>query len=124
MLKWVLLCVAGAAGTLARYTIGGCACQMMGIRFPYGTLAVNLLGCLIIGFVASLDGVKAWLTPDIRLWVMVGFLGAFTTFSSFIFETANLMKDGQLVLAFGNVFLSVFLGLIFFYVGVLLGKLV
>ena len=88
-MKWFSLALGGVAGTFARYVLGGVIYQLFGTSFPYGTLAVNLLGCLIIGFLAALAEEKFLLGPNARLLLMVGFCGAFTTFSTFIFETAN-----------------------------------
>ncbi len=113
--KILLLCLAGSAGTLSRYFVGEWAHRFLGAHFPYGTLAVNLLGCLLIGFIGTLADERFWLGPQMRTILLIGFLGAFTTFSSFTFETWNLFKQGQLALAGLNVglsFIGCFLGLL------------
>ena len=123
-MKWFSLALGGVAGTFARYVLGGAVYQLFGSSFPYGTLAVNLLGCLIIGFLAALAEEKFLLGPNARLLLMVGFCGAFTTFSTFIFETANLIKTGETLRAFSNVLVSVIVGFIVFRVGLLLGEII
>lgn len=122
MTKWLHLVVGGVAGTLARYLLAGGVYQWLGTSFPYGTLVVNLLGCVIIGFLAGLAEEKFLLSPNARLLLMVGFCGAFTTFSTFIFETAHLMKDGETFKAFLNVMASVAAGFLLFRAGVLFAE--
>ena len=119
--KWIILGCAGALGTVSRYAVSTWAYQALGAKFPYGTLIVNLLGCFLMGFLASVSHERL-LTPAVRLLLVVGFLGAFTTFSSFILESSQLIKQGQSVLAFLNVLLSVALGFVVFYIGVLLAE--
>ncbi|MBN1939156.1 MAG: CrcB family protein, partial [Candidatus Aminicenantes bacterium] len=72
----LILCVSGALGTLARYSLSGLVYRLFGSRFPYGTMAVNLLGCLVLGFLAALAEVRLTLTPQARLFLMIGFCGA------------------------------------------------
>ncbi|MBI4309349.1 MAG: fluoride efflux transporter CrcB [Candidatus Omnitrophica bacterium] len=124
MIKWSLLFLAGGAGTILRYVLSGFVFQLLGARFPYGTLVINLLGCFLIGFLAQVSESKFLLPPNTRLFLMAGFIGAFTTFSTFIFETVSLIKDGQMLLGFTNVFLSVLMGFAVFYLGVLVGELI
>ena len=124
MVKWLYLFLGGGAGTIARYIFSGLVYEGLGSRFPYGTLAVNLLGCFLIGFFAVLTEEKFLFPPELRILITVGFLGGFTTFSTFIYETANLIKDGQTLLAFGNVAASVGVGFVAFRLGVLLGEVI
>ena len=123
-MKWFLLIVAGALGTLSRYALSGVAYEVFGSRFPYGTLIVNLLGCFLIGLLTSISETKFLLTPTVRVFLLIGFLGAFTTFSTFMLETANLIKDGQSWLAFWNVFFSFIVGFFIFRLGVLAGNMI
>jgi len=122
MVKWVYLFLGGGAGTIARYVFSGCVCQWLGPRFPFGTLAVNLLGCFLMGFFVILVEEKLFLAPELRVLVFAGFLGGFTTFSTFIFETTNLIRAGQTVAAFLNILASVCVGFLVFRLGILLGK--
>jgi CrcB protein len=124
MVKVIYLVMGGAAGTVARYVLSGATYQVLGANFPYGTFAVNLIGCFIVGFLASLTEKNFLLSADLRLLLMVGFCGAFTTFSTFLLETASLVMDGEMGTAVLNVILSIVLGFILLYVGILLGKLI
>ena len=121
MAKILELIVGGALGTLARYALAGSVYRVVGVDFPYGTLAVNLLGCAILGFLSTVAEKKFLFGTDVKVFLMIGFCGAFTTFSTFIFETNGLIRDGQTLRAFTNVALSVVLGFILFRLGILLG---
>ena len=123
MTKWISLLTGGIAGTAARYLLAGAVYSWLGTQFPYGTMIVNLIGCFLIGFFAVLAEEKFLLGPNARLLLMAGFCGAFTTFSAFMLETANLMKDGEILRAFLNVLISVIAGFMFLRLGVLLGKI-
>lgn len=123
MSKFIFLAIGGMAGTIARYALEGNVFRVLGTGFPYGTLAVNILGCFILGFLASVSENKFLLGPNLRLLLMIGFCGAFTTFSTFILETSNLIRDGETLRAFMNVLLSVVIGFIIFRIGVLFGDL-
>ena len=85
--------------------------------FPYGTLAVNGSGCLVIGFLAGLAESRAAFTPEARLFLFVGILGGFTTFSSFALETFSLARDTQTVAALANIGLQLVLGLLAVWIG-------
>ena len=121
-MKWAFLVIGGAAGTVCRYVLSGLVHEIAGTSFPYGTLVVNLLGCLIIGFLSALTDEKLLLGPEMKVLWMAGFCGAFTTFSTLMLETANLLKDGESAKAFWNVALSVLIGFFVFRLGIVLGK--
>ena len=123
-MKWALLFLAGGVGTLARYCLSGVAGQILGSRFPYGTLMINLLGCFFIGFLVALTQEKLLISENLKLFLMVGFIGAFTTFSTFIFETSSFLKNGQFAAAFFNVIVSLIIGFLFFELGFWLGEIV
>lgn len=122
--KVIALTVGSLAGGFARYYLAGFMYRVFGTNFPHGTLAVNLIGCFLIGFFASLSEEKFLMGPEVRLLLMVGFCGAFTTFSTFMLETANLLKDGENVHALLNIFLSLIFGFLVFKIGVFLAELI
>ena len=93
--KWVNLGIGSLAGGFSRYVLAGAVHKVSGAGFPYGTMAVNLSGCLIIGFLDTLAEEKFALDPGARLLLMTGFCGAFTTFSTLNLETAHLMQNGE-----------------------------
>jgi len=108
--KLILIAVVGAVGTLCRYWVSGLTYQVMGSEFAYGTLAVNVFGCLLFGVVWTLSDERMAISALARTVILVGFMGAFTTFSTFAFETMNYVKDGQLTLAFMNMTTNCVLG--------------
>lgn len=122
MYKILILGFGGIIGTLARYFLAGSVHRAAGVNFPYGTLAVNIAGCFLIGLLASLSENKFLLSPDLKLLLMIGFCGAFTTFSTFIFETDSLIRDGQMLRAFINVFASIVIGFLVYRIGVFIGE--
>jgi len=121
MTKFIYLAIGGLTGTFARYFLAGAVYGLLGARFPYGTLIVNIFGCFLIGMLTTISENKFLLNPNLRVLLMIGFCGAFTTFSTFMLETFNLIKDGETIRAFVNVFLSIVVGFIVFKIGVLLG---
>lgn len=123
MVKFALLAIGGITGTVVRYLLAGAIYGAMGTNFPYGTLAVNLLGCFIAGFLAAITESKFMLSPNLRLLLMIGFCGAFTTFSTFILETSNLIRGGETVRALVNIIFSVIIGFIVFRIGLFLGDI-
>lgn len=111
------IAIGGAAGALARYGVGGWVQERAGFGFPWGTLVVNVVGCLLIGFALRyLEAVR--LAPEVRALVAVGVLGAFTTFSTFSYETVTLLEDGAWGRAAGYFFGSSLLGIAAVYVGI------
>ncbi|HEY4707465.1 MAG TPA: fluoride efflux transporter CrcB [Thermodesulfobacteriota bacterium] len=123
MHKLVLIALAGAAGTLARYFLGGLVQRLYGGAFPWGTFAVNISGTFLFGFVWSLAEERLVISGEARAVVLVGFMGAFTTFSTFMFETGELLRDSQFALAFGNIALQNVVGIIFLILGLAAGRL-
>lgn len=117
MIKWASLCLGSLAGGVARYVLSGFVYRFFGSQFPYGTMAINLSGCFLIGFLNTLAESKFLLTPNSRVLLMIGFCGAYTTFSTLILEMSNLIRDGQIVKALGNGFGSFVFGLFSFYIG-------
>lgn len=119
----LLIALAGALGTLARYGLGGLVQRIMGGTMPWGTLAVNVMGCFLFGVVWTLADERLVISEETRLVVLGGFMGAFTTFSTFIFDTGGFMRDAQWLLATGNVALQTVTGLAFLFVGVSAGRM-
>ena len=113
----------GAVGCVLRYagTLG--ATRFLGAGFPWGTLFVNLLGCLLAGFVFSIAAKHAGLSPTVRLLVLTGFLGGFTTFSTFMVETVTLIQDGSWLLAAGSFVGNNVAGAVLALAGIYLGRL-
>jgi CrcB protein len=122
-MPWWWLIAGGVLGTLGRYVLAGAVYDRLGTLFPYGTLAVNTLGCLLIGFLGTLADRKFLLTPEFRLFWMIGLLGAFTTFSTLIYESWRLIQDGQLLAAGVNLLGSLALGLAALWVGSIVAHL-
>ena len=121
--KILYLCVGGAAGTLSRYYLSGVAQRLAGGSFPLGTFAVNMLGCLFFGAVWGYFENRLLPGSEVRLLALTGFMGAFTTFSTYMFETAELVKFGQIAMAMVNVVGQSAIGLALVLTGVALGRL-
>ena len=108
----------GFLGALARYGVSGVVHRIFAqTTFPVGTLTVNLAGCLLIGLLAGLAESRQVFGPEVRLFVMIGVLGGFTTFSTFGYETFALLRDGEYLRSIANVGLSVVLGLLLVWLG-------
>ena len=121
-LQYLSIAVGGALGALARFWMSNGVHSILGRSFPYGTLAVNVLGSLLIGLFSVFLIERLNLSPEWRAAVLIGFLGAFTTFSSFSLETLNLLEDGAFAAALGNVLLSVSACIAAAWLGVILGR--
>ncbi len=106
-----LVMAGGSLGALVRYGTGLLAIKYFGIRFPYGTLIVNLTGCFLIGICFALVDKTDWLSPSTRLFLMTGFLGALTTFSTYAIETIVSLQSGTISIAVFNFLLNNMLGL-------------
>lgn len=120
MPKLVLIGLGGCLGAIARYLLSGLAHRLCsGSMFPVGTLLVNVLGCLVIGMLMGLIEDKALFGPSVRFLFVIGFLGSFTTFSSFGYETVELLRNSQMALAGLNIAANFVLGI----GAVLLGRL-
>lgn len=117
--------IGGFIGASLRYWLGGLVQDGSGsVTFPYGTLAVNLIGCLVIGLLSHLAEARGVFTPQTRLLVFTGVLGGFTTFSTFGNETYNFLQDGENQLALLNVAVHIVLGLAAVWCGRALAHLI
>ncbi|NQZ95134.1 MAG: fluoride efflux transporter CrcB [Myxococcales bacterium] len=121
-MKWLLLFAGGGLGSLLRFALATLVDARAGPPFPWGTLAVNVAGCFLIGLVATLADERSLLTPPLRLFLVAGVLGGFTTFSTFGMETWRLIEDGELVSALLNPLASMGFGMIALIAGVLIGR--
>ena len=117
MLKIILIGLAGLAGTLLRYWLSGLVARQYGETFPWGTIAVNLVGCLVTGAVFNLTEERFLVNPTLRTVILIGLLGGFTTFSSYGLQTFTLLRDGEFGLATLNVGVSNALGLLMVWLG-------
>ena len=124
MLTYLYIAIGGALGSMARYAVSGAVARGVDEIFPWGTLTANVTGCFIIGLVAMLTGPGGRLpvASDLRSFVMVGFCGGYTTFSSFSLQTLTLARDGDLARASANVVVSVIVCLVGVYLGVAAGN--
>lgn len=124
MQKLAWLAFAGACGTLARYGLAGTVHRWLGASFPWGTALVNVLGCLLFGVVWAAGSERALISPELRTILLVGFMGAFTTFSTFISETGQLLADAELLIGFANVALQLVAGFGGFFLGLAIGRII
>ena len=120
--KLFWLAVAGACGSLARYGLAGWIQSGLRSGFPWGTLAVNVLGCFAFGLIWSLTQERMAIGPEVRTIVMVGFLGSFTTFSAFLFETEQMLEHAEWLAAALNVGGELAAGFLAYVLGVALGR--
>ncbi|MFP5221499.1 MAG: fluoride efflux transporter FluC [Acidobacteriota bacterium] len=120
--KLLLIAFAGAAGTLARFWLSGAVYRLLGTDFPWGTWAVNVLGCLLFGLVWVLSDERFAISGETRLIVLVGFMGAFTTFSTYVFESAQLATGGEWLRMSLNLLGQNVAGFAAFLLGVFLGR--
>lgn len=117
MQKTILIGLAGLAGTLLRYWLSGVVARQYGETFPWGTMAVNLIGCLAAGAIFFLTEERFVLSPTLRTVILIGLLGGFTTFSSYSLQTFALLRDGEFGLATLNVVTSNVLGILMVWIG-------
>ncbi|OQX20775.1 MAG: chromosome condensation protein CrcB [Desulfobulbaceae bacterium A2] len=118
MLRLLLIGSGGFLGSICRYGLAGMVQRLSPEAiFPWGTVAVNLLGCLCIGGLAGLADTRHYFSAESRAFLFIGVLGGFTTFSTFGLETFNLLRDGDLSRALGNALLQVFVGLFCVWLG-------
>jgi fluoride exporter len=122
VVKYLFVILGGGAGSALRYWMQGLVHDRLGSGFPYGTLAVNILGSFLIGFLMISLEERFLSNPSLRLLLTIGLLGGFTTFSSFSFETMALARDGEFLRAFANVALSVLCCLSATWLGMRVGK--
>ena len=121
MIKLLLLLGGGALGTFFRYLISGLPYKYSDTVFPWGTLLVNVSGAFLIGLIWGAVEERG-ISPQIRTFIFVGFLGGFTTFSTFALESMNLFKEGAIKLAFVNILANNLLSIVLVFGGFFLAK--
>ena len=124
MLKYFAIALGGALGALTRYWVGSAVTNRLGTRFYYGTLVVNITACVIIGLVLTYLGRRQDLAMFWRYLIPIGFIGAYSTFSTFEFETFSFLENGAYFLGCLYVVVSVVVGLAATWVGIRLGQLI
>ena len=122
MLNYLMIGLGGFTGAISRYFVAVWIGERWGRNFPLGTMIINVSGSFLIGLLMALLMERLLVNPLWRSLLVIGFLGAYTTFSTFEFETGNLLKDGELLYAALNIVLSVFLGFTALKIGELLAK--
>ncbi len=122
--RFLLISLGAVLGANLRYWVSDWANQRWETQFPLGTLIVNLIGCFVLSFFMSITAERFIIDPRLRLFFTVGFLGAFTTFSTYSFESVNLISNGQIWLGLANLFGSAVLGGLMAVLAVYLAKLI
>jgi CrcB protein len=120
--KYLFIAIGGSLGSLARFWVGSTITSRLGTRFPYGTFVINITACLIIGFALAFLGKRTELNPAWRFLIPVGFVGAYSTFSTFEWETFSSLQTGAFLIAALYVVLSFLLGLFAVWCGVLIAR--
>jgi CrcB protein len=120
---WIWVALGGALGSMARFWLGAAVANLTGPQFPWGTLLINILGSFVIGLFGALTGTRGpvGVPSDIRIFVMVGLCGGFTTFSAFSLQTLELMHAGEVLWAGASILGSVVLCLLAVWAGAALG---
>jgi CrcB protein len=122
--KYFLIAIGGALGSLARYWVGVNVADKLGSKFPYGTFVINITACFIIGFTLTFLGKRAGLSPAWRFLIPIGFVGAYSTFSTFEWEIFVNLQSGAFFIAALYVVLSCVVGLAGVWLGALIAKVI
>jgi CrcB protein len=120
--KYFAVGVGGFVGSIARFWLATYIGQRMGTRFPHGTFLVNISGSFLIGMVMTILAERTQLSPTWRYLIPIGFIGGYTTFSTFEFETLRAIQDGQFTIGLLNIVLSVVVGFAMVWTGAMVGK--
>lgn len=122
MLKYLMVGLGGCLGSILRFWLGSYIGGRLGSRFPYGTFVINVTGSFLIGMVLTMLAEKTQWSPNWRYLIPIGFIGGYTTFSTFEYETFRLLQDGQIVTAMLNVVGSVVIGFAGVWAGAVAGR--
>jgi len=120
--KYFLIAVGGALGSIARYWVGSTVAGRLGAKFPYGTFVINLTACVLIGFSLTFLSKRTALNPAWRFLVPIGFVGAYSTFSTYEWETLSLLRGGAFVEGSLYAFGSLLLGLVATWLGMMIAE--
>ena len=123
MARFLWICLGGAIGTAARYLLSGWVLDRLGPSFPTGTLTVNVIGCFLMGVLMHIGMTTQIFSPTLRLALTTGFMGGFTTYSSFNYETVSFLRDGSYLYAAMNVGLTGSICLVMGFLGLSAAKL-
>lgn len=124
MSKYFYIAVGGALGAIARYWVGSAIASRLGAKFPYGTFVINISACIIIGFSLTYLGKRAELNPAWRYLIPTGFVGAYSTFSTYEWETLSSLRDGAFSLAALYAIGSLVVGLVAVWGGAVLAEVI
>ena len=124
MQKYFFIALGGSLGSIARYWVGSTVSGRLGTRFPYGTFVINVSACIIIGFALTFLGKRADLNPAWRFLIPVGFVGAYSTFSTFEWETLSTLRTGAFALAAFYALISLILGLAAVWCGSMIAEVI
>ena len=124
MQKYFFIALGGSLGSIARYWVGSTISGRLGTKFPYGTFVINVSACIIIGFALTFLGKRADLNPAWRFLIPVGFVGAYSTFSTYEWETLSTLRTGAFALAAFYAVISLFLGLAAVWCGSIIAEVI
>ncbi len=124
MSKYMYIAAGGALGSIARFWVGSAVASRLGTKFPYGTFVINITACAIIGFSLTFLAKRTNLNPAWRFLVPVGFVGAYSTFSTYEWETLSTLRSGAFSMAALYAFSSLFLGLAAVWCGALIAEMI
>jgi CrcB protein len=122
MTKYLMVAIGGALGSVLRFWVGGYVSNRMGTRFPYGTFIINVTASFLVGLILTLLAERAHWSPNWRYFIPIGFIGGYSTFSTFEYETFRTFQDGEVLMAGLNIVLSVIVGFVSVWLGVITGR--